>query len=648
MLLAVCVVCCAATAGSADDTDDLIKQITAPARTRAEAAAKLLKSAEALSDAPAVQVRLYVKACELGLSSSAGYASALAALDMLDKIAPDRSATWADKRLEVYQQKYTRSSGPAKLANARTYVEMLAGRAEKCGKAGDWPGAVAYYRRADSVAKTLRLPELAGIYERLRAAQNRALVAKRLAGLKAAVANAPHNVVARKRLVETYLVDLDRPIEAARYLNDTLDATLRKNVALAAKDASELADADFLTLAQWYRSLANRTADKETKGRMLVRAKDNLTMYLEVYPKQDVQRLRVTTTLKAVQGELARLGVAPATAARWVDLLALVDPAKYTVAGQWTREDGQLTGADRQYALATVPITATGSYDLQLAFTPKSGHHAGVILPLGAGRTTLGIGSYYGTRAGLSLVAGHKLGEGNPTTVKSEDKKTFLTVGARTTVNVSVRIKGAQADVTVTMNGEKIIAWSGKHLSLTVSDSWPLPANTFGLASHGSTILWHTARLRRLDATDRSLKCVSTDATYKPSSIYSLWGRTAAPLAVFVTGQGKLHRDGYAFHTASQADPNVIVMLKNTEMIERIIIDNRRGQHGSANTGLVVATSIYGRKWTTLWRAKAVRQSWLIDCKLPVRARYVMVSRPSAKSTYLSLAGIRIYAAAGR
>lgn len=297
-------------------------------------------------------------------------------------------------------------------------------------------------------------------------------------------------------------------------------------------------------------------------------------------------------------------------------------------------------------ALATVPITATGSYDVQLALTLKKGYHAAAVLPVGAGQCILAVGSYDGRHAGLSLVAGRDLADGNPTLVKTAERQVFLPVGIRTTVDVSVRIKGENADVTVAMNDKRIVAWSGKCLSLTVSDSWPLPGKTFGLGSYRSTIQWHTVRLGRLDETDRSLKCVSFDATYKPSSVYSYYGRSAAPRAVFVTGQGTLHRDGYAFHTNRQDSPSVIVMLRKTEMIKRIIIDNRRGRYASANTGLVVATSIYGRKWTTLWRAKAVQQSWLIDCTLPVRARYVRVSRPSAKSSYLSLAGIRIHAAA--
>lgn len=335
--LAVCVVFFGATVAAADETDDLIKQLTADTRTRAEAAARLLKGAEALGDAPAVQIRLCEKAYELGLMGSAGYATSLAAVDMLEKIAPEKFAAWADKRLDVYRENYTRSSGSAKLANGRTYVEMLAAQGAKCGKADDWSGAATYYRRADAVAKALRLPESAAVYERLRAALSRVQVLKRLEGFKAALGKAPDNAVIRKRLVEMYLIEFDRPIEAAKHVSDALDATFRANVAMAAKEASELADADFLTLGQWYRSLAVKATDKQTKARLLARARDNMRMFLEVYAKQDVQRLRAANTLKAIQAELARLGVGPEPAApKWVDVLALVDPARHTVAGTWT------------------------------------------------------------------------------------------------------------------------------------------------------------------------------------------------------------------------------------------------------------------------------------------------------------------------
>lgn len=95
----VCMLLVGSAVASADETDDLIKQILREAPNSAKAAGELVKSAKRITDSPAVQVRLCVKAYECGIAAPAGHASALAVLDMLAKIAPARAAAWDDKRL---------------------------------------------------------------------------------------------------------------------------------------------------------------------------------------------------------------------------------------------------------------------------------------------------------------------------------------------------------------------------------------------------------------------------------------------------------------------------------------------------------------------------------------------------------------------
>ena len=289
MGLLVCVLLVAPAAAVGDETDDLIKQILRETRSGAAAAKELLASAKGLGDSPAVQIRLCEKAYERGITASAGYASALAALDLLAGLAPDRAAELDDKRLAVYRLKYLRGDRKDREANGRQYVEILLGRADRCGQAGKWSEAAKSYAVAHGVARALKLPERPAIYERMRDANNWIVVHSRLSALKKIVEKNPDDTKSRKRLVETYLIDLDMPTEAAKYLTDTLDAALRKNVSLAAREASELADADFLALGHWYRSLAARTAARMPKARLLARARDNLAMYLEVHTKKDIQ-----------------------------------------------------------------------------------------------------------------------------------------------------------------------------------------------------------------------------------------------------------------------------------------------------------------------------------------------------------------------
>ena len=307
VLLAVaCTLLPAAAAG--DDADDIIREIARTTRTRTEAAKALVKAVKSLTDAPAVQARVCEKAYEYGIMAPAGYPSAFAALDTLDRIAPLRADTWRAKRLEVHRLKYLRGPKNDKPENAGAYVVLLLAEAAACEKRGAWPDAAKYKWQTYQVARAMNLPQKKALYEAARAADRRVMTRGRVKMLTAAVTKTPTDASSRKQLVLTYLVDLDRPDQAAKYLTADLDAELRAKVSLAVKGASVLGDEDFLTLGRWYRALAARAPARDVKVLMLTRSGRNLNMYLEVHTKQDMHRLAANETLKAVDAELRRLG----------------------------------------------------------------------------------------------------------------------------------------------------------------------------------------------------------------------------------------------------------------------------------------------------------------------------------------------------
>jgi len=292
-----------------DDADNIINQIVRKSRTSAERAEKLVAAAKLLADAPAVQVRVCEKAYQFGIMASSGYASALAALDLLGVIAPSRADALRTKRLEVHRLMYLRGPRKDRAANGRAYVKLLTAEAEVQDKPGKYREAAKHLWQAYGVARALILPERKALHEAARAAEARAQTQARLATLKASIAKDPDDVSVRRRLVRVYLVDLDMPDQAAGHLSSALDATLRKNVSLAAKEASELADGDFFTLGQWYRSLAAQTGSRQARGRLLKRASDYLGMYLEVHTTEDMQRRQAAEGFMAVAAELKKLGL---------------------------------------------------------------------------------------------------------------------------------------------------------------------------------------------------------------------------------------------------------------------------------------------------------------------------------------------------
>ena len=119
-----------------DDTDDLIAGIVSKTSSPSEAAGKLMHAAGMLGDAPAVQMRVCAKAYECGVKSPSGYTSAVAALDLLAKLAPKQAGQWQLRRLELYRLRYERGPTKDRAANGLAYVRHLVKTAPS-GTAGD-------------------------------------------------------------------------------------------------------------------------------------------------------------------------------------------------------------------------------------------------------------------------------------------------------------------------------------------------------------------------------------------------------------------------------------------------------------------------------------------------------------------------------
>lgn len=291
-----------------DDADDIAAAIVRKTPNRAEAARKILDAARAMTDSYAVQLRLCEKAYEQAMTTSAGYPTAIAALNLLEKIAPSRSASCRDKRIEVYRLQYYRSAKATKADNGRLYIKGLLARARVGVEGDNWKDAARYYRQAYQVARALNLAETKDIYQDMRTATGYEMVHNRIEVLRAALARDDDDRLTRKQLVMAHLVDLDKPAEAAKYLSARIDPVLHKNVTLATKPGAELADEDFFTLALWYRKLSGQAALKHTKVAMLLRAQDNVELYLAVYTRPDAKRLRAKALATSIETELKKLG----------------------------------------------------------------------------------------------------------------------------------------------------------------------------------------------------------------------------------------------------------------------------------------------------------------------------------------------------
>jgi len=274
-------------------------------------AAKLLKAAKDMPDAPALQVLLYEKALQFGSSAPAGCETALEALGLLEKAVPDKKAQWRQRKLEVVKFHFEKSYGAAKKAAGKPYMEMLEALADAKVAEGNAAEARKFYNRALMVAryiKSLRTPE---IFAKSRRAN--ALVARqaKLKSLQTRFKANPQDTTVRKELIDFYIVALDSPAEAAKLLTDDVDEVTRTYIPLAAKKLDGLDEAICLELGDWYHQKLLKNTSIVAKSLVLRRAKGYYQQFLQAHAKKDAQSYRVGAALESIEKELAKIGAPP-------------------------------------------------------------------------------------------------------------------------------------------------------------------------------------------------------------------------------------------------------------------------------------------------------------------------------------------------
>lgn len=275
-------------------------------------AGKLLDAAKALGDSPELQVLICLKAYEFGRRHRGSHAKALEAIELLEKTFPDRRSEWLPKRLDILELRYRQSYGEARKAAARSYLDVLMGLAERKAAQGDTKAALELYRKAFPVAAYLKSPRAGEIIAKRRSLTEEAAAIERRRGrlkdLKSRLAKDPKDIKAREGLILYYVVELDDLEEAGKLITDDVDERVRTYVPLATKPIPDVPEAACLELGAWYKQLAAGAAG-DVRMRLLLRAKAYLDQFLSVHTKQDVPAYKAKLARKAVQAELAKLGL---------------------------------------------------------------------------------------------------------------------------------------------------------------------------------------------------------------------------------------------------------------------------------------------------------------------------------------------------
>ena len=309
LAIVVCVVMSAAAQEQGDPTQKLIQRIVKSAKGDADAAARLLAAAKSLQDDPKVQVAICEAAYEYGIKAAGGFGFALEALNILDKVAADRAAIWADKRIVVYRLRYMRAAHQDKRQHGQPLVEMLLKTGDDKRKKHKGKEAVEYYREALAVAKRLNLPGQAEISGKLVAAVHLMQLQSTMDRLKAKLAANPGDKASRNSLIEMCVIALDSPAEAAKYLSNDCDEYLRRHVSLAAKPLEELKEAECLGLARWYEPLIDKGTTPTSKANPAGRAVRYYLQFLSLHKTKDAMGVGARLALQSLQERIKKLGL---------------------------------------------------------------------------------------------------------------------------------------------------------------------------------------------------------------------------------------------------------------------------------------------------------------------------------------------------
>jgi len=478
-----------------------------------ELATRLLAAARKVTGQPALVTVLCEQAADLAGAAAAGIPTAIGAMELLAATVPEKAAACAERVVAIRQMQFDGSQGDERAQAADALIGALLAAADAKVQSGALLEAAVLLVRARNAARAVSSPREAELDARARTLTQQIAADLRIKELKALLEKDPQNAGAREGLVRVYLVDLDDPAEAAKHLEGVKDPALLKYVPAAAKGVEAPPELACLELGEWYHDLAAK-APFAARPAMYARAKAYLKRFLKLHRPKDLNRSRATLALEKIEQTAAKLAAAtdaispsrPATSGKgaWIDLLALVDPAKDKVEGTWQRLPGGLAVVQKlRRSRITIPVAPEGSYELQLRFVRTEGGDAiSTVLPVGSTKVVLFLSTYAGKAHGLSDIRrAHAIS--NETTVEPGT----IENGQDHSLEVRVELEDDQARIRVGLDARSIIDWKGEQSALAPIAGWDVPqAGCLSVGANGAIMTWQIMRLRMLSGEARLLR----------------------------------------------------------------------------------------------------------------------------------------------
>ncbi len=482
-----------------------LKKVLAARDTAGEAAlaAKMLEAARSADGQPAFQTLLCLKAAELGILDPKGYDTAQAAADFLAEKVPEKAAAAREIVMSIHQKRFESARSDDRFEAAQVFLSDILVVAAAKAKAGDIDDAVKRCRQAQTVLATLRAPLPEGLDALAKRAADLMKAAGRVTILKGNLKSETTAKAAREELVRLFLVDLDSPEEAAKYLDDSSDPLLRKYIPALSRPINEVPELACLELGDWLRIQADAAATTGKAG-LLRRALSYYDRFLTLHTTVDLDRTKADLAMKKVQADLEKLGEAAASnTGLWIDLLKLLStPKDYLLPrSSWEHVDAGWTGtggpSGGKIQAAIVP---QGDYELEIKFTKTakdrtSNNGVWIHLPVPDA-----------SKAGCMLHRRRR--EQHDRRIRTDQRRSArmnpssarfsLDDNRSYTLQVKVTLAGDQVTMAAAIDSRPIVKWSGSPDALSVWSMWQMPQpKCVGLAAGANTTVTFTsARLR--------------------------------------------------------------------------------------------------------------------------------------------------------
>ncbi len=207
----------------------------------------------------------------------------------------------------------------------------------------------------------------------------------------------------------------------------------------------------------------------------------------------------------------------PADADGWEDLLAKLTPAVVAQTGHgWTLKDGELFSPDTKWATLPLPVQLSGiSYRVRVKLRQlpsKDVFH--IVLPVADRMCGFELEGWAGKYSGLGMVNG-KLTKDMPGVVVGKQVKDT----APHDLEVTVRLDGANATITTTLDTRPLYAWTGPTAALSQDKYWATTApGALALGTYVGGWAVSAVKVKRLDVG----KLAAADATKEAPFVNTL------------------------------------------------------------------------------------------------------------------------------